>query len=251
MEAYGSGFASVYDLFMADVDYDLWAEYIKSIWKLHGLKPCLLADLGCGTGTMAIKFAADGIDVIGIDSSVEMLDIARKKAEDAGYDILFLNQEIPEFELYGTVDAITCLMDTMNYITGEEDFLSTLKWVNNYLNYGGIFIFDVNTPYKFENVLADNTFSEVREDAAYIWENTYDPEEKINEYYVNFFIKNQNGAYLRIEECHYERAYSREEIEKLIASSGLELLSVYAGLTLNPPKENSTRLTFVAKKGSI
>ena len=180
MEAY-SGFASVYDLFMEDVDYDSWIEYIKKIWEMHGLKPELVTDLGCGTGTVSVKLAKEGYDVIGIDSSVEMLDIASEKAAEAGLDILFLNQEIPEFELYGTVDSIICLMDTMNYITDEADFISALKWANNYLNYGGLFIFDVNTEYKFKNILGSNTFSEVKDEAAYIWENTYDEAEKINE----------------------------------------------------------------------
>ncbi len=250
MEAY-SGFASVYDLFMEDVDYDSWIEYIKKIWEMHGLKPELVTDLGCGTGTVSVKLAKEGYDVIGIDSSVEMLDIASEKASEAGLDILFLNQEIPEFELYGTVDSIICLMDTMNYITDEADFISALKWANNYLNFGGLFIFDVNTEYKFKNILGSNTFSEVKDEAAYIWENTYDEAEKINEYYVNFFVKNESGSYDRIEECHYERAYSRDEIEKYIEMSGLKLLDVFDAYTFDPPKENSSRLFFVAEKGSI
>ena len=249
MEA-DSGFASVYDLFMEDVDYDSWIEYIKNIWKRHGLKPNLIADLGCGTGTVSVKLAKEGFDVIGIDSSVEMLDIAAEKAEKAGCDVLFLNQEIPEFELYGTVDSILCLMDTMNYITDEDDFLSALKWANNYLENDGLFIFDVNTEYKFKNILADNTFAEAKENAAYIWENTYDENERINEYFVTFFVKNETGAYDRTEECHYERAYSVEEIKKYMELSGLVLLDIFDAYTFDPPKETSSRLFFVAGKGT-
>lgn len=248
MEAY-SGFASVYDLFMEDVDYDSWIKYIKDIWKRYGLKPELVADLGCGTGTVSIKLCEEGIDVIGIDSSVEMLDVALEKAKMAGKDILFLNQDISEFELYGTVDSIICLMDTLNYITEDEDFYSVLKWANNYLNNDGIFIFDVNTEYKFKEILGSNTFSDVQEDAAYIWENTYDEEEKINEYYVNFFIKNKKGTYDRIEECHYERAYSVEEIKMHIEKSGLRLLDIFDAYTFDPPKADSARIFFCCGKG--
>ncbi len=247
MEVYSS-FAQVYDRFMEDVDYDMWVKYLKEIWRNYGLEPKLAAELGCGTGNITVRLAKSGIEMIGIDISEEMLNIAREKAEEENAEILYLCQDMCEFELYGTVDTIVSLCDSINYITEEDDLLQVFKLVNNYLEPKGLFIFDVNTEYKFKNVLGENTFAQSDEDAAYIWQNTYDEIEKINEYYVDFFIAENDGKYLRVEECHYERAYSIEEIKGIIEQSGMEFLAVYDAFTFDMPKENSERIYFVVRE---
>jgi len=248
MQAY-EGFASIYDIFMGDIDYDGWVEYIKKIWEKYGKNPSLIAELGCGTGNITGRLAKQGYDMIGIDISEEMLSVAREKAFEEGDDILYLLQDMTEFELYGTVDVIISLCDSMNYITEDEDMLQVFKLVNNYLDPKGLFIFDLNTEHKFKNVLADNTFAETTEDAAYIWENNYDEEEKINEYYVNFFINDEDsGMYERVEECHYERAYSLEEIKGFIEESGMEFVAAYDAFTFEPVKEDSERIYVVARE---
>ena len=149
MEAY-QDFAQVYDLFMKDVPYDKWVEYIEAIWKKFNCEPKLMAELGCGTGTMTTLFAKKGIEMIGIDSSEAMLSMAQEKAIHQNVDILYLLQDMREFELYGTVDCIISVCDSMNYILDEKDILKTFKWVNNYLNPKGLFIFDLNTEYKYK-----------------------------------------------------------------------------------------------------
>lgn len=239
-------FAQVYDLFMNDVPYDDWVCYIENIWSKYSLKPELVLDLACGTGNVTQRLAAKGYDMIGIDLSEEMLNEAVHKNQ---YDnVLYLNQDMCEFELYGTVDSIICLCDSINYITEKEDLLQVFKLVNNYLNPKGLFIFDINTVYKFQYVLADNSYSQTTENAAYTWENFYDKDECINEYYTNFFIQNDTGSYDRFEEYHYERGYTVDEIKILLEQAGLILLDVYAENSFDKPQADSQRIYFVAQE---
>ena len=158
MGAYES-FASVYDLFMNDVDYDGWTDYIEEIWKKFDLTPGLVCELGCGTGNITLRLAERGYDMIAVDLSAEMLSEAEKKAEEKNINALFLMQDMREFELYGTVSSVLCLCDSLNYITEDEDMQDVFDLVNNYLDPGGLFIFDLNTEYKFREIYGQNTFS--------------------------------------------------------------------------------------------
>lgn len=240
------GFAEVYDIFMQDTPYDEWTSYIERIWKHYGLKPKLVCDLACGTGNITTRLAAKGYDMIGIDRSDSMLTKAREKSPE---NILYLNQDMREFELYGTVDSIVCLCDSINYITDSDDLLEVFRLINNYLDPKGLFIFDINTIHKFRDILSDNCFCETTDSSAYTWENYYDEEENINEFYTNFFIKDKDsGLYHRFEEYHYEKGYPIDEISELIEKSGMKLLGVFDELTLTPPTKDSSRIFFVAQE---
>ena len=240
-------FARVYDIFMSNIPYDNWLLYIEKIWEKFNLKPKLIADIGCGTGNLTIPLAKKGYEMIGIDISCNMLIKAKEKSIEENVDILFLEQDMKNFELYGTVDCIISMCDSINYILEENELLQVFNLVNTYLEPNGIFIFDINTIYKFENILSDNSFCETTEDAAYTLENYFDKEEMINEFYTNFFIEDKNTkTYHRFEEIHYEKAYSIEKIKELIQKSGLTLLDVYDELTFESPKEDSQRVFFVA-----
>lgn len=245
MGAY-EGFAEVYDWFMDDIDYDSWVDYIERIWSSYNKTPKLIADLGCGTGNVTERLANKGYDMIGIDISEDMLAEAREKAYENENQILYLLQDMREFELYGTVDIIISLFDSLNYITEEEDLLKVFKLVNNYLEPKGLFIFDLNTKYKFKNILGENTFTQIDDDAAYIWENYYDEDSEINEYYLNIFVKDNDGRYERYEEVHHEKAYEIDVIKDLINKSGLKLLNIYDAYTFDEPKETSERIFFIA-----
>lgn len=247
MAAYES-FASVYDLFMEDINYDEWIQYIEKLWHKFNINPELICELGCGTGNISLRFAERGRDMIGIDLSEDMLSEARQKAESKNLNVLFLHQDMRDFELYGTVGCVLCLCDSLNYITEKNDLLRVFQLVNNYLHPNGLFIFDLNTEYKFKNIYADNTFSEITEDAAYIWENYYDEEEQVNEYYLNFFVKNKEGSYDRTEEEHYERAYSLDTIKKLIQQSGLKFEGAYNAFSFDNVREDSERIYVVARE---
>lgn len=241
-------FARVYDTFMGDTPYDKWVQFIKDTVKKQGITPKIICDLGCGTGKMCEIFAKEGIQMIGIDNSEEMLMVARENAMDKELDILYLCQDMSEFELYGTVDVIYSACDSLNYVLEEEDVLATFRWVNNYLEKDGVFIFDINTPYKYKEVLGQQVFAEQSEEAAYIWENYYDEEEEINEFSVSFFIQDEEGRYTRTEEMHYERAYQIEKIKSLLAQAGMELIGVYDDYTEASYHDETIRATFVARE---
>ena len=171
MEAYGK-FAQVYDLFMDNIDYESWAEYIEKHLKAQGIEDGLVLELGCGTGTMTGLLAQKGYDMIGVDNSEEMLAEAMKKIMETGQDILYLLQDMQEFELYGTVRAVVSVCDSLNYITDREELLQVFRLVNNYLDPQGIFLFDMNTVHKYRDILGETTIAENRDEGSFIWENS-------------------------------------------------------------------------------
>lgn len=248
MEAY-SEFARVYDTFMEETPYEKWVNYINECMKKYNITPNIVCDLGCGTGKMTTMFAKQGIDMIGIDNSEEMLMVARENAYEDELNILYLMQDMSQFELYGTVDLIYSACDCMNYLLDEKDVLSTLKWVNNYLEPEGLLVFDINTPYKYKEVLGNRVFAQQEAASAYIWENYYDEEKGINEYEVSFFIQDEeDGRYDRAVETHYQRAYSVERMIELIKEAGLEFIGAYDEYSFNPVREDSQRVTFIARE---
>ena len=239
--------ANVYDR-LQDIDYEKFADYYEAVFGKFGIKPKLVLDLGCGTGNITLPMAKRGYDMIGVDLSQEMLGIATEKAKEKNKEILFLNQDMTEFELYGTVGAMVSALDSINYLTEDGQLESMLKLLHYYLDPGGIFIFDINTEYKFKNVLDGQAFVYDEDDVYCVWNNDYDEEEKICYFDLNFFLKDERGAYKRLDEYQEERAYSTDEIEKIIKNCNLELLGVYDNLSFNPPREDSERLFFVIKR---
>ena len=247
MEQY-TNFAKVYDLFMDNVPYDKWVEQIRDILHKENIFDGLICDLGCGTGAITERLANIGYDMIGIDNSYDMLDIAMEKKYASGNDILYLCQDMREFELYGTVRAIVSGCDSLNYIQDLSGLEEVFSLVNNYLDPGGLFIFDMNTVYKYQNILGENTFSEVRDQAAFIWENTYDDNKRINEYDLNLFIKLENDIYKRFEERHVQRAYTFDEIVSAINSSNMQLEKYLDADTYGDLRENTERILFIARE---
>ena len=268
MNAY-TGFAKVYETFMDNIPYQEWASYLTGLLTELGVKSgSLLAELGCGTGTMTRLLAEAGYDMIGIDLSEEMLDIARYEHPEAEFDILYLNQDMREFELFGTVAAVVSVCDSMNYITSEEDLLQVFRLVNNYLDPGGYFIFDMKTAYNYGVLMGDRVIAENREDSSLIWENYFDKETGINQYDITIYTKaefeeNEYGAdveddadedgmlpdlYERLEESHVQRAYLVEKVISLLEEAGLEFVAVYGGCTKEAPKADSDRVYFVARE---
>ena len=244
MEAY-TGFAAVYDLFMDEVPYEEWCGYLIGLLREYGCGEGLVLELGCGTGALTRLLASEGYDMIGLDNSAEMLGMAREKQAEDRTDILYLQQDMTAFELYGTVAAVVSLCDSLNYITEYEDLVQVFRLVNNYLDPGGVFIFDLNTPYKYEVLLADQTFAENRDECSYIWENTYDPDQRINEYALTLFVRDEDGRYERLEEFHYQRAYTVEEIKSAAAEAGMSFLAVYNALTRDKPSDTGDRIYVV------
>lgn len=246
MEAY-TGFAEVYDLFMDNIPYEEWCEYLKGLLKEYGVEDGLIADLGCGTGNVTEILARSGYDMIGIDNAEEMLSIAREKNENGS--VLYLLQDMREFELYGTIKAAVSICDSMNYILEENELVEVFRLVNNYLEKDGVFIFDLNTKYKYEKILGENTIAENREESAFIWENYYYEEEEINEYQLTLFIKDPEEAYFhKYQETHLQRAYSVEKIKELLERAGMKFVAAYDAFTKEPVKETSERIYIVAQE---
>lgn len=247
MASYES-FARVYDLFMDNIPYEEWGEYLHGLLLDFGVKDGLVLELGCGTGSMTELLAGWGYDMIGVDNSVEMLEIAQEKKAQSGHDILYLLQDMREFELYGTVGAVVSVCDSMNYITEEEDLLDVFRLVNNYLDPGGIFIFDLNTVYKYEQLLGDNTIAENRDEGSFIWENQYDEESGLNVYQLALFIPVEDDLCRKYEEIHYQQAYTLEQIQTLLFEAGMEYITAYDAFTHEAPREDSERIYVVARE---
>ena len=240
-------FANVYDIFMEDIPYQNWFNYVESIFDKYDIKPQSVCELGCGTGKMTTLFANKGYEVIGLDLSAEMLMMAQDVAYEKKLEILYTLQDMADFEIQAPVDIICSFCDSMNYLTEDEELLSCFKKVKQYLKFDGLFVFDMNTPYKYEKVLGNNIFADQTEDAAYVWTNYYDNEEKINEYEVSFFIQKEDGSYDRSIENHYQRAYSLQKVKTLLDKAGLEIIEVTDNYTSNLFKDNSERMTIISK----
>ncbi len=239
-------FARLYEK-LQDIDYKAFADYIEEIFKRNSLKPELVLDLACGTGTLTNILAKRGYDMIGIDMSCEMLNIAREKSCEDGLDVLYLNQDMTEFELYGTVDAIVCTLDGVNYLTEDGELEKTLALAHNYLNPDGIMIFDINTECKLRCILGNNTFVTEEKDVFYVWQNEYDEKRKICYFNLDFFEK-QGENYVRYKEEQAERAYTVEEIQTIARKVGFTA-EFYNGFSFDEVKADSERCFVILKKG--
>ena len=251
MEAY-SGFAKVYDLFMDDVPYEKWCDGICKILSHYGITDGIVAELGCGTGAMTRLLSQRGFDMIGIDVSEEMLLQARGYGDEGQSfetkPILYLQQDMRSFELYGTVAAIVSVCDSMNYITQESELADVFSLVNNYLDPGGIFIFDMNTIHKYRDVIGDQLICDQRDGADFIWDNYYDETKRLNEYQMTFFVRGADGRYQRFEEVHIQRGYEIADVCRLLEQSGLAVEGVYAEDFTRKGDEDCERVFFVARE---
>lgn len=248
MEAYSS-FAQVYDLFMDNVPYEEWSTYLIGLLKEYGVEDGLVLDLGCGTGKMTRLLEKAGYDMVGIDYSEDMLGIAREQQfEDADSSILYLLQDMRELELDGTVRAVVSICDSMNYILEDEELEQVFRSVNRYLDPKGMFLFDLNTLYKYRDMLGETTISENREEGSFIWDNYFDEEEMVNEYDLTLFIREKGDLYRKYEETHFQRAYTLERVKELLEKAGMEFVAAYDAFTKEPVKETSERIYIIARE---
>lgn len=247
MEVYHA-FASVYDRLMEDIPYREWCDFVSGLLAESGIRSGLVAELGCGTGTLTEMFAEKGYDMIGIDASEEMLSEAARKQAEHNLGILYLEQDMREFELYGTVAAIVSLCDTMNYLTEFDDFVQVLKLVNNYLDPGGIFIFDLKTSHYFSEQVGDAVFADADEDCSYIWQNYYDEEDRLNQYMLTLFLRGEDGRYDRYDELHEQRAYEIEEIKEAVRLAGMEFIAAYGGCRKKEADQLSDRIYIIVRE---
>lgn len=245
--------SAFYDRINADIDYDAWADYIERGFCAHlPQKPELVLDLACGTGSMTLALARRGYDMIGADGSAEMLNVAMMRAREADLNgVLWLMQDMRDFELYGTVGAVTCCLDSINYLTEDGDLEACFATVHNYLDPDGLFFFDVNTPYKFEHIYGDNSyiFEEETEDRLVFcgWQNFYDPETRLCDFDLSVFTEDRSGRYRREDESHTERSYTLEELTAALHQTGFELIAVHGDIRGTAPTADCERWYIIAR----
>ena len=241
-----------YDSFNNSIDYSAWADFYEDLFSDYaGRKVNSVLDLGCGTGSMTLELAGRGYDMTGVDISADMLSVAAQKASDMNRkNVLWLNQDIREFELYGTVDAIICVLDVINYLSDISELKRVFSLAENYLYPGGLFIFDVNTPYKFENCFGKNAF--VFDDGSTYcgWQNYYSKRSGNCSFYLSMFERNPDGTYTRHDEYQREHCFSMRAISRAAVDCGLEKCGVFSGFGREVPDVKSERWHFVLRKGN-
>ena len=242
-----SSFANYYDSLTLNVNYPERTEYVLQLLKKLNHNAGLTLDLACGTGSLTIELAKRGIDVYGIDGSSSMLSVAQQKAAEEGLQILFLCQKMQNIDLYGTVDTVICMLDSINHLTSESDILKTFKRISLFLNPGGYFLFDMNTIYKHQKVLSSNTFVYDTEDVYCVWQNQY--EENTNRVGITLdFFGREGNCYYRNTEHFYERAYDTELIISLLSKAGLQTVGAFADLSFEKPEDETERIIIAARK---
>ncbi len=248
-----SSIARVYDKLNKEINYSSWADFIERCFdKYSSTRPDIVLDLACGTGSMTCELAKRGYDMIGIDGSTEMLSEAYSRGTSVGdKSILYLHQDMRSFELYGTVGAVTCCLDSLNYLIDDGDLKKCFGTVHNYLEPDGLFIFDMNTPYKFENVYGDNSYIlEDKIDGKSIycgWQNYYDRQSKICSFYLSLF-EELDDRYARSDEEQHERCFSFDEVKSTLEECGFELLCVCGDYQFSDINEDTERWYFIVKR---
>lgn len=248
-----TGFAEVYDLFMDNVPYDAWAEDLTALFRREEIRDGLLLDLGCGTGALTERMASAGYDMIGADISEEMIQRAMEKRDQTGSNILYLLQDMRKFELYGTVRGIYSLCDCMNYILDEQDLVQVLKLANNYLDPGGIFVFDLSTEEHYRRI-GTGTIAEDRPEGSFIWDNIYREDSRLNEYDLSLFIpvragrQEEGGLYRKHTETHIQRAWTAAEIAAAAEAAGMRLEGIYRDMARHAAKPGDERVYVVLRE---
>lgn len=243
----------IYDRLMQDVDYEKWSDFIIDLLNSGSKnnKAKNILELGCGSGKITEKLLEKGFEVVGIDSSFEMLEAAREKTSGYGDKVILLEQDISDmdFDVY-EIEAVVAANDVFNYITDKEDIRKIFEFVHGHLAEGAGFVFDISSSYKISTVLGDNVFSETMDDLVYIWENYYDDKTKMLEMDINFFVKDSEETYKRYEEQHIQRAYEEEELKELLDECGFKNIRTFYDFKWNGSESDPERIFFSCIKGN-
>ena len=240
--------AQCYDQFTEDVNYDLWADYVERHFARSRLPIRTVLDLACGTGSLTRLLALRGYEMIGADLSEEMLAQAAEKCRGVGEpEPIFLHQAMEELDLYGTIDACVCCLDSINYVTRSGKLARAFQRVHTFLMPGGLFLFDINTPDKLQG-LDGQIFLDENETSYCVWRADYSPRRRVCTYGMDIFQREENGLWRRWEEVHEEFAYQPEELEELLRQAGFRRIKQYGELRMTPPRAGEGRIFFAARK---
>lgn len=243
-------FASVYDVLTGNVEYEKIANRINEIFPESYKTDGQILDLGCGTGTLSFLLEEKGFDVIGIDKSEDMLAEAFEKKTELHKNAMFLCQDLTELDLFGTVEGAVCVLDTLNHLKSKEDINKFFGFVSLFLEMGGLFVLDMNTPFKHREVLANNTFVYDLDDVFCTWQNTYDKENRKTDIDLDFFIKD-GDCYFRESESFSEYEYDVKEITDLLEKNGFTVKNIFDDYTENNPTDKTERVSIIAQKTKL
>lgn len=242
-------FSYSYDILTENVEYEKIAHKVCSLLHKNGVDGGLLLDLGCGTGTLSFLLEKSGYDIIGVDASEDMLMVANEKKYEEESSAMFLCQKAEELDLFGTIDCAVSCLDTINHIDSLERVEKAFSLVSLFMNMNGIFIFDMNTPYKHEKILGNNTFIYDMDEVYCAWQNTLDRENRKTNIDLDFFIKNEDDeCYERYSESFSEFIYNIDDIIDIIKKCGFTLVEISDDYSEKPVNETTERITFVCKK---
>ena len=241
--------AGCYDELTYDVGYPAWADYIEAHFRKKGLPGRTVLDLACGTGSLTRELARRGYEMIGVDRSPEMLAEAAEKNRDVeGVPPIFLCQPMEKLDLYGTIDACVCCLDSVNYVTDPRKLKKAFERVYLFLMPGGLFLFDINTPAKFQS-LDGQVFLDETEDTYCVWRAEYSRRSRLCSYFMDLFrLDGETGQWERGEELHQERAYTPEELTGFLQAAGFREIRQYGNRKMRAPKAGEDRIFFVARK---
>lgn len=246
--AYGA-IAAYYDRLNAEIDYTAWADFICSFFTENKTPVKSILDLACGTGSMTMELSRRGYDMTGADISCDMLAEARRRSDADGLDILYIRQDMRDIELHDTVDAAVCCLDAINYLTDTAGLAACFSGVKRYLTPGGLFIFDVNTPYKFRNIYGDRDYILEDESVLCAWRNFYNKRSGICRFEISLFAEGKDGRYTRYDEIQTERCLTMKLIKNTLKKCGMIADGVYGGYDRAPASETDERWYFVARPG--
>ena len=242
-------FSRFYDNLTFNVDYVKRADHIQSVLSLYAHESGLTLDLACGTGTLTTELKKRGVDIFGVDGSMEMLSEAMDKAYDEGLSILYLCQDMENLDLYGTIDTCVCTLDSLNHITDKAKLQRVFDRVALFMNPGGMFVFDVNTVYKHRSILGNNTFVYDTDEVYCVWQNSLEENNIVS---IDLDIFEREGeSYTRFSESFKERAYEIDELIDMLRKAGFETLGVFSDMTLEPLKDDSDRAVFAARIADV
>ena len=243
-------FAFFYDLLMKNADYESRFGYIIGLLAENGIGEGILLDMACGTGTLSKMFAQKGFDVVGIDASEEMLSRAQEKKLEENFDALFLCQKMEELDMFGTVDAAVCTLDSLNHVTEKEKIREIFRRVALFMNDNCLFIFDVNTLYKHRRVLENNAFVFDTENVFCVWQNTLLEDNETTQINLDIFEgdEEEEDVYIRYSEEFFERGYELDFLKKTLENYRFEVVGIYDDMTKEPVRRDSERAVFVCKK---